>query len=445
MNRRALVAACVSSLVAAFGIDLVTPQLFVAAILLDVPIVLASLGGDRRFTYALVGAALVANVVAGYFNGLRDGAHWDAVGLADRGLAALSIVLVGYLSSVAQDTGRQAGRAAAREARARREGRVAAAAGRLHERLSPALVTRAIAAEALDLFNASEARFIPVPAERETLVAHPGGVDAEAVRPPPEIISFVQRALDEDDALAAQPSDALGRLLLAAPDTPALVALPIADGGGRFGALVVRLRTSEGLEEVLPSARAYGRHAAGALAQARLFEQLSERNDALEERTEIIRDLVFAISHDLRTPLAALGVTLRQARAGAYGELPENYQEIVDRSIAATDETQRLADTLLLVARFESGERRPARERVALGEIARRIAGELDAIARVRKLTIAVHGGDGIETIADPGDVRRAITNLVANALAHTPEGGDVEIEVTQEGADAVVRVIDDG
>ena len=37
---------------------------------------------------------------------------------------------------------------------------------------------------------------------------------------------------------------------------------------------------------------------------------------------------MYALSHDLRTPLAALGMTLRQAQSGAYGELPERYREI---------------------------------------------------------------------------------------------------------------------
>jgi len=62
--------ACVLSLLAAFVVDLLTPQLFVAAILLDVPIVLSSLGGSARFRTGLIIAALTCNVVAGYINGV---------------------------------------------------------------------------------------------------------------------------------------------------------------------------------------------------------------------------------------------------------------------------------------------------------------------------------------------------------------------------------------
>jgi signal transduction histidine kinase len=187
--------------------------------------------------------------------------------------------------------------------------------------------------------------------------------------------------------------------------------------------------------------------AANALAQARLFEQLAERNAALEERSGVIRDLVYALSHDLRTPLAALGMTLRQAQAGAYGELPERYREIVERSVIATDDVQRLAETLLLVARFESGDRRPKRDLLDLDEIARQIAGELEALAANRHVDLAIVAGNDtpVRTFGDRGDVRRAITNLAANALEHTPADGHVTIAVERDGPAALVRVSDDG
>ena len=71
VTKRALPVVCILALLAAFAIDLVTPQLFVAAILLDVPIVLSTYARSRRLTGSLIAAALVANIVAGYVNGCR--------------------------------------------------------------------------------------------------------------------------------------------------------------------------------------------------------------------------------------------------------------------------------------------------------------------------------------------------------------------------------------
>jgi signal transduction histidine kinase len=437
---------CVFALLAAFAIDLITPQLFVAAILLDVPIVLSSLGGSPSFRLRLILAALAANVIAGYVNGVQDHYHWDSVGIGDRMLSALSIVLVGYLSSAVNENAQRAGRAASQEVRARREVQIADAVERVRASLSTELVLRAIAHESLDLFGAHEARFAVSGPPALTLVARAGddAVEVDDGRLPPEGSSLVQRALDDGDVVAVQRSDALGRLVLDTFGANELLAIPIVDGERRFGVLLV-LSLADRIDELVPVARAYALQAANALAQARLFEQLAERNSALEERSAVIRDLVYALSHDLRTPLAALGMTLRQARDGAYGVLPEGYRDIVDQSVIATDDVQRLAETLLLVARFESGDRRPERQNVDLGELAAQIAGELTAMANYRTVTLHLETASGVTVIGDRGDLRRAIVNLAGNALEHTPSGGTVRIAVERDATSAIVRVSDDG
>ncbi len=296
---------------------------------------------------------------------MHAGYHWDAIGIGDRMLAALSIVFVGYLSSAVIDNAQRAGEAAAQELRARREAQISTAIERVRASLSTELVLRAIAHEALELLDASEVRFSLAGTPATTLVAQRGQaqVDVDEERLPPAAISLVQRAADDGDVIAVERTDALGRLILDtfggcgdARDSDRRRRTPLRRAA--------RDRRPRGRLERAAQRRARVRAASrpSALAQARLFEQLAERNAALEERSGIIRDLVYALSHDLRTPLAALGMTLRQAQAGAYGELPERYREIVERSVIATDDVQRLAETLLLVARFESGDRRPERD-----------------------------------------------------------------------------------
>ena len=447
MPYRFVPAVCILALLAAFAIDLITPQLFVAAILLDVPIVLSSLGASATFRLWLIVAALAANLVAGYINGVQDHFHWDAVGIGDRMLSALSIVLVGYLSSAVNENAQRAGRASSQELRARREAQIGATIERVRASLSTELVLRAIVRESLALFATSEARFALTGAPATTLVAREGraDVDVDDTRPAPEVISLVQRVLDDGDVALVRRSDAFGRLVLDAFAADDLLAIPIADGDRRFGALLVPGVDAERIDDALTVARAYAAQCVNALAQARLFEQLAERNTALEERSAVIRDLVYALSHDLRTPLAALGMTLRQARGGMYGALPESYTEILDRSVIATDDVQRLAETLLLVARFESGDRRPERDLVDIAEIAAQIAGELNALAVDRNVALVLDAEDGVRTIGDRSDLRRALTNLAANAIDHTPAGGRVTIGVARDGTSATVRVTDDG
>ncbi|MGD0473693.1 MAG: HAMP domain-containing sensor histidine kinase [Candidatus Velthaea sp.] len=447
--RPALVrAVCIIAMVAAFVIDLLTPQLFVTAILLDAPIVLSSLTRSSRFTALLVVAALAANIVAGYANGVTEHHHWDPLGIGDRILAGLSIVFVGYLSTAVQQTAQRAGKLEAQQARAQREAQLAAAIERVRTSLSLDLVQRAVARETTTLFDCDRARFVLTDGSNAvTLVARRdvADVDDEAGRPAPETASLVQHALDSSTILPIVRSDAFGRLVLDHLGAPSALALPIADRDHRFGVVIALGRSEGSFTDAAGFAHAFAQQAANALAQARLFAQLDERNAALEERSAIIRDLVYALSHDLRTPLAALGMTMRQARAGAYGALPPAYDEILARSITATDDVTRLAETLLLVARFESGDRLPRRERVDLAAIARQIAGELAALAGAHDVTLRVEGPPSVPVMGDRDDLRRAVTNLVANAVQHSPAGGEVAIALASHAAGVRLSVTDDG
>lgn len=435
-----------ATLVLVFVLDVFTPQTLVVAILLNVPIALASFASSRRLTSSLVVLALAANAVAAYVNGIHDGYRWDTIGLTDRLLAAISIVLVGFLSTEVQERAGRVGRLAAQEARGRREALLAGAADRIRASLSLDLVYRAIVREAPVALDADAAWLFLAEGTGGTLTASRGveTITLSEAAPAPSIISLGQRAFDSADALAVRDEDPVGRLILDGLGAAGAIAVPLLDRERRYGLLIAGFAASTD-ESALATARTYARLAVNALAQAQLFSQLAERNDAIAERGTVIRDLVYAISHDLRTPLAALGMTLKQAKDGAYGAMPVPYIAILDQSIIATDDLQRLAETLLLVARFESGERHAERERIDAGDIVRQIAGEFAAIAGVREVTLSADPLSDLITLGDRGDVRRAVANLTANALDHTPAGGHVTITAAGNDRSVDIVVEDDG
>jgi signal transduction histidine kinase len=431
-------------LAGAFAIDVATPQSLVVAILFDVPIALAALAVSRRLTTTLVVLSLVADALAGYINGVQEGGRWDAIGIGDRLLAALSIVLVGYLSVVVQERARRAGVMAAQEQRTRREAVLAGAVDTVRATLSYDLVLRAIVRAAPDVLSGDGAWWLPAERNGELLRLQGTEIEVRSAPPGPEVPSLVRRALDVGDVETLGEDDAVSRMLLDALGARAALAAPFVDRERAYGVLVVT--AEQPFDDVTTGlARAFMRAGTAALANAHLFAQLAERNDALSERGAVIRDLVYALSHDLRTPLAALEMTLAQAHGGAYGELPPRYRAILESSILATEDLQRLADTLLRIARFESGEHRPERERVDVGALARQIGTELEALAHSRGVGLQVTGNDGIVAVADRGDLRRAIANLAANALENTAAGGTVSIAVDEKKGAARVVVSDDG
>jgi len=447
MNPRLLAALCIGGLIAAFAIDLVTPQLFIAAILLDVPIVLSAFAGNRRLTGALVVAGLVANVVAGYINGLEAGGTWEPIALGNRGLAALSIILVGWLGLALHRGAEQQGVANAIAAAVRRERDLREASENIRSSLSEELVERAIVREAMWLVSATRVSLYraSTTGSATRFDATQSGKEVVEVTEasPPEIQSVLARALEAREPSLLTRDDAMGRLVLDALGIDAAVAVPLVDGAKRFGTLLIALNRVP-TEEDLLSLRAFSEAAVIALGQSRLFDELAKKNDELAQRSDVIRDIVYALSHDLRTPLAAAGLTLRQAREGAYGPMPERYSEILDRSISANDELQRLAETLLLVAQYESGDRTAEHRPIALDRLVRDVVAQLQPLADSKKLTVDVWTADA-EVRGDAGELRRALVNLFANAVNWSKDAGRVWIRMRTEGRVVSVSVADEG
>jgi signal transduction histidine kinase len=447
VRSRAVAVAAFGLLIAAFVVDVLTPQTLVIAILLDVPIVLAALTQSRRLTASLTLAALIADIAAAFVDAARDDYRWDPIGLGDRALSMLSIVLVGYLSTVVQERAERVGRLAAQEARARREATLAAAADRIRSSLSPEVVTRAIVREAARALDATSAFWYPARADGELLAARDGSADVEVVdeRPAAEISSLTHRVADDGVVGVVRAVDPVGRFALDRLKARSAIAIPLADRGMQFGVLIVASDAETPEDVTVQAARSFAALAVDALGQARLFGELAERNDALVERQDVIRDLVYALSHDVRTPLAALSMTLRQAADGAYGTLPERYANVLRDSRVSIDDLTRLAETLLLVARFESGERRAESELLDLAPAAREIGSELHAMAESRGITLTVDAPAATTVRGSRGDLKRALANLVANALQHTPRGGTVQLRVANDRRSAVASVTDDG
>ena len=190
-----------------------------------------------------------------------------------------------------------------------------------------------------------------------------------------------------------------------------------------------------------------------ALGQTRLFIQLADQNeeiakqkDTLQARSEVIRDIVYALAHDLRTPLVAADVTMSQALAGAFGQLPDRYLDVLRTSVASNIDLRRLVETLLLVARYESGEDSRAFDAVDIDRMMDRVVEEMMPIAQARGVALSrSNEPTGSSILADGDELRRALTNLVANAIEATPEGGAVRVAARKENGTMIFEIIDDG
>ena len=171
-----------------------------------------------------------------------------------------------------------------------------------------------------------------------------------------------------------------------------------------------------------------------------------ETSFAVRERSEErMRQFVSDASHELRTPLATVRGYAELYRQGAVRD-PEQVASSMDRIEAEAARMSGLVEDLLTLARLDE---EPAE---AMAEVDLTVlAGDAVADARVRapdrRITLeGIHGQVRPTPVwgSEPR-LRQVVTNLVANALRHTPDGCPVDLAVGTDGGEAVLEVRDHG
>ena len=170
--------------------------------------------------------------------------------------------------------------------------------------------------------------------------------------------------------------------------------------------------------------------------QARL-ETARAREQRLEESR---RELVSWVSHDLRTPLAGLRAMAEALEDGIAADPDRFHQQIR----AQVDRMARMVDDLFELSRIHAGVLRLSPEPVALRDLVSDALAGADPVARVRRVRLGGYVDDGLEVVADPAGLSRAVSNLLMNAIRHTPSDGVVEIAGRQV-PDGVELSVSDG
>jgi signal transduction histidine kinase len=176
---------------------------------------------------------------------------------------------------------------------------------------------------------------------------------------------------------------------------------------------------------------------------ARLAVTMNSMLDRVESAVEHERRLVDLTSHELRTPLgvarAEAGLLLARRRSRA--ELEQGLQ-VVARQL---DLMSRLSDDLLVLARAQHGRVPVRRTPVDLRALLQGACEAWLAQARQRGIELELRVDEGVGVEVDSDRVRRAVGNLVDNALRHTPAGGSVRIGATVAGPELRIEVEDSG
>jgi signal transduction histidine kinase len=179
-------------------------------------------------------------------------------------------------------------------------------------------------------------------------------------------------------------------------------------------------------------------------AATRMAAQLAAREAERETADEARRDLVAAVSHDLRTPLTSLRLLSEAIEDRLVdAETRRAYLEQMSvhiRSLSA------LVDDLFELSRLESGDIQWSMERVRLDELVEETVDAMQPQARSSRVRVAAAVPAGLAADrCDPERLQRVLFNLIQNAIHHTPADGSVTVLAELNGSGVEVEVADSG
>jgi signal transduction histidine kinase len=148
-------------------------------------------------------------------------------------------------------------------------------------------------------------------------------------------------------------------------------------------------------------------------------------------------------SHELHTPLTVIkgevDVTLARERS------PAQYQETLSRIDAEVEHLETLVGDLLDLAQVEGSDHLRERERRIVGEIIREVVEPYEPRLQQRALRLTVEASPELEAKLDWLRVRHLLSNLIDNAIYHTPPRGEIRVAAAPHGRDFELSVFNSG
>lgn len=173
---------------------------------------------------------------------------------------------------------------------------------------------------------------------------------------------------------------------------------------------------------------------------AKLDQREMERDAAETAR----RDLIAAISHDLRTPLASLQVLAEAIEDGMVDE--QTHHRYLEQMSINIRSLGNLIEDLFELSRLEAGDIQWSMQQVRLDELVEETVEAVVVQAEQKRVEVVAHVPDGLAPArANPEKLQRVLFNLIQNAIRHTPADGSVTVAASVNGGSIEVEVADTG
>ncbi len=204
----------------------------------------------------------------------------------------------------------------------------------------------------------------------------------------------------------------------------------------------VRIDGTDGPTFLLPRASPVYGEAAGIIGATIVLQDVTR----LRRFDELKNDLVATVAHEFRTPLTSLRMAVHLIVEQSVGPITDKQAELL---FAAREDCQRLqaiVDDLLDLSRIQSGSLQLDKQEVSASSLLDAAVAAHQPTAEQRGIRLRSRFEPFVEKLdVDVGRIGLVLSNLLTNALRHTPSGGEVTLSVLQAGLLARFEVADTG
>ena len=173
-----------------------------------------------------------------------------------------------------------------------------------------------------------------------------------------------------------------------------------------------------------------------------LSENLNAMLDRIAALMEGLRQVSTDIAHDLRTPLTRLQQRLEATR---NSPTQDAYERGIELALAEIDEILLIFRALLRIGVIEGGQPRQTLTALDLSELVGRVAQAYQPVAEDAGKVLKTDIAGGISVLGDSELLAQLLTNLIDNALVHTPTGTTIAIALREERDGAAIIIADNG
>ncbi len=211
----------------------------------------------------------------------------------------------------------------------------------------------------------------------------------------------------------------------------------------------VRRFERDGVASIDGAVRAFDRASSGggqeidALGKAfsQMARRIADQWSALTAQDQQRRELFANLSHDLRTPLTSLHGYLETLLVKSEVLDATERRRYLEIALAQSRKVSRLAQELFELARLEYGVVKPDKESFALPDLVQDLFQKFELAAEARQQRLVADIAPDLPVVmADLGMMERVLTNLIDNAIRHTPEHGEIVVQLRRAESDSSGR-----